>query len=218
MLQAACPHCISYWPLSIPCWQCQWCSPHWHSISHSVFCPPTMPKQECSCCCCSATTEDVANGTLTAAQECCTCLQEVGVCSPNCAACCGDGSKGCCCCGDGGCCCCGATSADAAAGKLTMRGLAAAVVGEQAFVPVLDVVVAAVAVAPVAARTSGRQTPCSLCQGEGIHGHSGSKSFRRYIYQFILVNSTANTFSFPYSFCFFFPEAFLTIIRTILHK
>ncbi len=87
---------------------------------HLAFCPPTIPKQECSCCCCGATTEDVANGTLTAAQECCTCCKSTGVCSPNCAACCGDGSKGCCCCcGDGGCCCCGATSADAAAGKLT---------------------------------------------------------------------------------------------------
>lgn len=87
---------------------------------HLAFCPPAIPKQECSCCCCGATTTSVANGTLTAAQECCTCCKSTGVCAPNCAACCGDGSDGCCCCGgDNGCCCCGATSADAAAGKLT---------------------------------------------------------------------------------------------------
>lgn len=83
---------------------------------HLAFCPPKIPKQECSCCCCGASTEDVANGNLTAAQECCTCCKSTGVCSPNCAACCGDDGSGCC---GKGCCCCGATEADAATGNLT---------------------------------------------------------------------------------------------------
>lgn len=83
---------------------------------HIAFCPPKIPKEECSCCCCGASTEDVANGNLTAAQECCTCCKGTGVCSPNCASCCGDNGNGCC---GKGCCCCGATEEDAAAGNLT---------------------------------------------------------------------------------------------------
>ena len=65
--------------------------------------------RECSCCCCGATTTDAARGTLTEAQECCSCCKGTGVCAPGCADCCGGGSDPCTCCnsGDsGGCCCC----------------------------------------------------------------------------------------------------------------
>lgn len=68
-----------------------------------------------------------------------------------------------------------------------MHRLVAAVVREPAFVPVLDVVVAAVAVALVAARTSRRRRNSLFVMPRRRHTWAfRSKSFRRYIYQFIL--------------------------------
>jgi hypothetical protein len=83
-------------------------------------------SDDCTCCCCGATSTDAANGTLTEAQECCSCCKGSGSCTTSCADCCGhscccDGS--CCCCAGvtklDGCCCCGLSMADARDGNLT---------------------------------------------------------------------------------------------------
>jgi len=45
----------------------------------------------CCCCCCGGTALDAKNGTLSDAQACCCCCNGTGMCSKDCASCCGNG-------------------------------------------------------------------------------------------------------------------------------
>ncbi|CAB9507328.1 expressed unknown protein [Seminavis robusta] len=48
---------------------------------------------DCKCCCCGGSNVDVVNGTMSAAQACCTCCKGTGKCSAKCKTCCGNGGK-----------------------------------------------------------------------------------------------------------------------------